>query len=311
MKKKVIGFLVLAAILLIAAAIVIIVNLKLDSEKSKTKMNLYFFSEQKTAIVPEEREIEYDEESELIRILVKELVDGPTDKRLQRVVSQKTRLLRLDNSSPDIKLDFSEEYLSGDAAQDVLAAYAVVKTLCGINHVHSVKITVRGQDILSSDGTAIDALSDSDINIASENTEALSREVILYFSTKDFTSLVKEVHTVKISDKQPVEQYIVGELIAGPVNKDFQPVLSQDTPLISAETRDGVCYVNFKQGFVDRNTGSAQKERIAIYSIVNSLTELDNVQQVQFLIDGKKVDKFGNMSISELFAKNATIVAHK
>ncbi len=67
MKKKVIGFLVLAAILLIAAAIVIIVNLKLDSEKSKTKMNLYFFSEQKTAIVPEEREIEYDEESELIR----------------------------------------------------------------------------------------------------------------------------------------------------------------------------------------------------------------------------------------------------
>ena len=111
MKKKVIGFLVLAAILLIAAAIVIIVNLKLDSEKSKTKMNLYFFSEQKTAIVPEEREIEYDEESELIRILVKELVDGPTDKRLQRVVSQKTRLLRLDNSSPEQLDVYVEENL--------------------------------------------------------------------------------------------------------------------------------------------------------------------------------------------------------
>lgn len=311
MKKKVIWSLSAIAVVLIVAAVVLIINLKIDSEKSKVKMNLYFFNEQKTSIVPEEHEIKYDEEDELIRILIKKLIDGPTDKRFQRVISSKTRLLRLDNSSPDIKIDFSAEYLSGDAAQDVLAAYAVVKTLCGINHVHSVKITVQGQDVLSSDGTAIGALSDSDINIASENTEALSRDVILYFSTKDFTSLVREVHTVKMSDKQPVEQYIVNELIAGPVNKELQPTLAQDTPLISVETRDGVCYVNFKQGFVDKNTGSAQKERAAIYSIVNSLTELDNVQQVQFLIEGKKVDKFGNMSISELFTKNATIVARK
>lgn len=309
MKKKMLWAIAAVGIILIIISAVMFA-LHTDYEKNTLKTNLYFFNEQKTAIVPEERELNYETTRELPQIVLEELISGPSDKRNRQVISSKTKLLHLNIDTPMVTVDFSSEFLSNDASQDVLATYAVVKTLCGLSGINSVKITVEGQNVLSSDGTAIGALSDDDINIASENIEASSRDIILYFASKDMNYLVKEVHTVKITDRQPVEQYIISELIAGTRNKSLQSTLAPDTSLISAETKDGVCYVNFKSGFLDKNAGTEQKERLALYSIVNSLTELENVHQVQFLIDGKKVDKFGNIAISELFTRNTQLIAH-
>lgn len=308
MKKKVL-WISAGIVSVIIIALIIVIGINTDSENNNFKVNLYFFNEQKTAIIPEEREITYNNIKELPELLIKELIAGPSDKRSQRIMSSKTKLLHMDTDTPDVTLDFSSEYLSDDASQNVLATYAVVKTLCGLENINSVKITVEQKDVLSSDGTVIGPLSNNDINIASENAEVSSRDIILYFASKDISTLVKEIHTIKITDKQPIEQYIISELIAGPLNKDLQPTLTTDTALISAETKDGVCYVNFKSGFLDKNSGSEQKTRLALYSIVNSLTELENVHQVQILIDGKKVDKFGTMVIGDLLTRNPYLIA--
>ena len=55
--------------------------------------------------------------------------------------------------------------------------------------------------------------------------------------------------------------------------------------------------------------GTAEKEKMTIYSIVDSLTELDNIQRVQFLMDGKKVDNFGNINIGSMFGRDGSIIA--
>ena len=53
----------------------------------------------------------------------------------------------------------------------------------------------------------------------------------------------------------------------------------------------------------------SHKEKMTIYSIVDSLTELDNIQRVQFLMDGKKVDNFGNINIGSMFGRDGSIIA--
>ena len=45
-----------------------------------------------------------------------------------------------------------------------------------------------------------------------------------------------------------------------------------------------------------------QKEKMTIYSIVNSLTELKEIDKVQFLIEGEKVKEFkGNFRFNNAF----------
>lgn len=54
--------------------------------------------------------------------------------------------------------------------------------------------------------------------------------------------------------------------------------------------------------FVVKHTGGSVGEWFTIYSIVNSLTELDNIKKVQFLIEGEKQQDFkGHMDFSKPF----------
>ena len=48
---------------------------------------------------------------------------------------------------------------------------------------------------------------------------------------------------------------------------------------------------------------------MTVYAIVNSLTELDDIKKVQFLIDGQKVENYGSVIFSEPFERNENIVA--
>ena len=96
---------------------------------------------------------------------------------------------------------------------------------------------------------------------------------------------------------RPLEQHVLNELIKGPSNTNLNPVLSSDTSVISVQTTDGTCFINFNSNFISRNSGTPDKEDTALYAIVNSLTELDSVNSVQILIDGKKISSFGTTSM--------------
>ena len=51
--------------------------------------------------------------------------------------------------------------------------------------------------------------------------------------------------------------------------------------------KDGVATVNLTKDFVDKHPGGKDAERLTLYSIVNSLTEVKDIQKVKFLINGK------------------------
>ena len=167
---------------------------------------------------------------------------------------------------------------------------------------------LEGKDISTADGGIIGYLSDRDINLPSDTYTSETRTVTLYFPKKDSQTLVKELRTIKVTDQQPIARYIINELIKGPGNENMTSALSPDTVLLSVETSDNICFVNFKSSFLDKNSGSAEKEKLAIYAIVDSLTELDTIDRVQFLMDGKKVDAFGNINIGSMFGRDESVI---
>ena len=63
-----------------------------------------------------------------------------------------------------------------------------------------------------------------------------------------------------------------------------------------------------QSNFMSLNAGSEEKGKLAVFSIVNSLTELDNIGRVQFLIDGKKVDEFGTIPFGYPFERDMSII---
>lgn len=286
--------LIAVLLLLVGGAVFAIAGRGTSNDGDKTF--LYFPSKDGFVILPEERSIEAKYTEEFCDEALAELLKGPYEKSLGAIADKSVKVNGFNWDGGKVTVDFSEEY------KDVglLSVYAVIKTLCQHPGVEAVCVTCEGEDV--SNGF----ISGDEINLASDDDCATGIE--LYFANEKKTKLVSEYRRVNITDKQPVEQYIVTELIKGPTLDKHVRLLSQDTGILSVETTDGTCYVNFKKDFVGKNTAQDKTGRLTVYSIVNSLTERENVNNVQFLIEGKKVENFGEIKFDELFSRNENLI---
>lgn len=304
-KKWIIG--VVSIILIIASTIYIVKDDKKENIET-FKINLYFFNENASTIVAEERDIQYKNTKTMSETVIEELINGPKDSKNKSIFNKDVELLSVEVHKNDAIVDFSKEFISDDKAKNLLATYAVVKSLCQVNGINSVKVTVCGEEILSPDQNSIGFLSDEDIDLVTDTMTKDSKQIALYFQDKNSNILLRETRVIKITDTAPIEQYVVNELIKGTQSEKAKNIISLDTQLISAQTTDNTCFINFKSGFVEKNTGNPEMENLVIYSIVNSLCEIDGVQSVSFLVDGKKIEKFGSINLTKIFTEDKDIV---
>ena len=74
---------------------------------------------------------------------------------------------------------------------------------------------------------------------------------------------------------------------------------------------DGTALVNLTQRFRDIAAHmSVQEERLMVYAMVNTLTELENISQVCFFIDSSQPDTFVSaISLPGVFLRNVDIIA--
>lgn len=302
MKRKRIVFFVIAAVLAAAAVVSIIQYISWNSRTPKAQVDLYFMNADNTGIEAEPRTIRYNNENELIQNTMSQLMKGPSGSKRGRIIPDGAKINRIVLDSSNITVDFSQEFLTPDSPRNVLAVYAVVKTLYSTGLAQLVEVTVEGNTITDPDGSELGFISALDINLENEEYYSEMRGITLYFGGPDNT-LKRETRTVKVTDQQPIEQYIINELIKGPTDGSLSQLLSKKTVLISVDVEGSICYLNFKSNFIKENNGSAEHEQLVIDSIVNSLTELESIARVQFYMDGKRVESFGSVRIKDYISR--------
>lgn len=266
-------------------------------DEVKREVSLYFFDEGGYAITPVETEISAVSDTELYEKVAKALIDGPTDKKYLPIMEKSVKLNYINFADGNLAVDFSSDY----PEDNLMCTYAVIKTFSRLSAVKNIQVTENGNGIKDSNGVELGFVTGDYIN--TESDEDTATGVRLYFANSDKSELVMEYRKINIVDTQPVEQYVVSELIKGPKIKGNERLLASDTKVLSVETRDRICYVNFKKGFLEKNAASSGGSKLVVDSIVKSLTGLNSVDSVQFLIDGKKTEKFGDTDISGLFVK--------
>lgn len=300
--RNVIVTLFIVAVLLAVA----VVFMNMNDGANLYTAKLYFMNESFTSMSEETRDIKYDNPAELPDSVLEELKKGPTDSKNKPFISKNTEWT-VTNESASLLVDFNQEFLTEDNSKNLLATYAVVKSLCSLDDVAEVKVTVDGGELVTPDNSTIGYLTDKDINLETDTVTSENRNIKLYFATED-GSFSEEWRNIKITDTVPVEQYVVTELIKGPEAAELKPVLSADTKLISVEVTDGTAYINMTQGFVNKHKGSPEKEATAVYSIVKSVTAVDGVNSVQFLIEGKKTSGFDSIDLTAPLGTDIEIV---
>ena len=131
--------------------------------------------------------------------------------------------------------------------------------------------------------------------------------ISLYFKNIDTNSLVAETKCIDVKDlyKDPYA-YLVNLLISGPESEKLKSAIPNGTKVNSCTLKGNTVYVDLSKEFIDNAPSGIDEESMVIYSIVNTLTELNEVSGVKFLINGEENLKFkdGKINFNEVFKKN-------
>jgi len=141
-------------------------------------------------------------------------------------------------------------------------------------------------------------------------------QIYLYFANEDNTKLVKEIRYISMADAKQstghLASVIVKELIKGPGKESgLKPTIPAGTQLRSPVTiNGGIATVDFTKEFIDKHSGGKAAEQVTLFSIVNSLTEIKEIQKVKFLIDGKPKKEFkGNFQFDAPFPRSTSLIS--
>lgn len=248
---------------------------------------------------------------ELVKLFMNELcyVSENTESR-PAILSAET-LISYDFIDGNVTLDFTSEYLSGSAMREILARAAIVRTLTQIEEVKYVTVLVEGNPLLNRSGVPVGVMTaeqfiDNSGNVI--NTEEIA-SLSLYFANEDGNSLVKINREVVYSSNIPLEKLVVEQLIKGVQENEegAYPMLDPNIKINTVTARDGVCYVNLDGTFLSQTTNVSAD--VVIYSIVNSLVELSDINKVQFSVNGENEVTFKEtMPLSEIYGRNLDLI---
>ncbi len=87
-------------------------------------------------------------------------------------------------------------------------------------------------------------------------------------------------------------------LIEGPKNESLKSSIPEGTKVNNAILKNETVEIDLSKEFVENQKGGAEEASFSIYSIVNTLTELNEVSYVKILIDGEENKEFKELNIS-------------
>lgn len=204
------------------------------------------------------------------------------------------KVLSVELEDGKVSLDVDAAYMQMPATTEVLVRAAIVRTLTQIEGINYVGIMVEGNQLFDNAGELVGWMS-ADTFINNDGNEINTYELVkvkLYFANESGDKLIAAYREKHYSTNTPLERFVVEELIAGPSGQieGLYPSINPETKIINVMTKDGICYVNLDSSFL--TVVNNVSTETAVYSLVNSLVELSNINKVQILINGEIPSSF-------------------
>ena len=201
---------------------------------------------------------------------------------------------------------FDSEYYNISVTDEVLMRSAIVLTMCQFSeiegvifYVDDVELSIQGKNVgkMTADSFLDDIMM----------TEGKIK-LTLYFPAKDSDMLLEVEREVAYNAAYTDEQLVIEELLKGPGALEPSCVagFSPETKLINVVTKDMICYVNLSSEFLEFQQGVSDSQ--AIYSLVNSLSEISGINSVIITVNGDTVPYYGTIPLGNPISFNFDLV---
>ncbi len=210
-----------------------------------------------------------------------------------------------------IEINFKQGYAEMPDLQRGLCEAALIHTFTGFSEISRVYLYEEGMPLSSLDRhLAFERRAgDAYLSFADSTERMITETEVLYFFDKQKGKLTAVRQNVSRPVYESRGKALLLALQRDPTEEGLNSLLGSNVTINDVRIRSRVCYVDFDQDFVKFYAEMGANKFFLIYSLVNSLTSLDKVEYVQFLINGENPEKYNEtLALKMLFRKNLVYV---
>lgn len=267
-----------------------------EQQNNQPQYAIYYVSNSETKVEMHQHDMEALSPEGQLSEMLECLAMTPEKLEYKAPLAMGFQITSMDLEDGRLLLDMDAAYKELTPTTEVLVRAAIVRTLSQLADIRYVGITVEGEPLYDNTGKLVSWMN-ADQFIDNDGNEINTYELIrvrLYFANEAGDKLIGAYREKHYSTNTPLERFVVEELIAGPSGQveGLYPTINPDTKINSIMTKDGICYVNLDSSFLTVVNNASTET--AVYSIVNSLAELSNINKVQILVNGEVPSSFSN-----------------
>jgi len=305
MKKRI-------ALQLFMLIMILFTGCSVSNKKEQTELsdgiNIYYIDSKTSQMVSESYTMTSDTIEHQIEELLQMLRQPPQTTLYRNALPENVSVKDINYSEDGrLTINFDTNYSTLIGIPEVLCRATIVKTLCQIKEVEYVEFYVNDQPLIDSNGVVVGLMTANDF-IESIESET-NYQVSLYFANEEGTGLIDYNTNINYNGTGTIEELVIKQLINGPTEVGMFPTIPEGTTLLNVTTKEGICYVDFNEKFLDKIPEITNET--AIYSVVNSLVELPkrNISKVQFLINGESIPTYREgFPFDVYFERNLTLI---
>lgn len=285
-----------------------------------TAYKIYYVNKDNTGVLYYDYTTESTETKEVLQELIVQMELVPEKLEYNPPLSGNFALTDYSLSEGQLLLNFDENYKNQEIITEILVRAAIVRTLMQVKEIQYISFLVSSQPLTDASGNVVGVMNaDNFIDNAGNEINTYERAVLrLYFADESGTELMPVSRARVYNSNISLERLVVEEMVAGPLDNDTRisgdsaayPVINPDTKVISVNIRDGICYVDLDDTFLNQIFNATPE--VTIYALANSLAELPSVNKVQISINGEtNINYREYANLSATFERNLDLVGQK
>lgn len=222
--------------------------------------------------------------------LMAALLAGPQGDGAGRLFEDDVWLLGWTLAEGTLQVDMSSAYGDLTGVDLTLADCCITLTLCQLEGVDRVHITAGGSDVAY---RAHQVLTADDMIFTGAEEEPRQVSVELYFPRSAGRGLGFEVRELTLTEDDDLYAAVTRALLDGPESGALRTLFPEGTEVLDTRMDNGICNVNFSAALMENAPAGQGEQDLLLYSIVDTLGNLDAVNAVQLLVEGEVPKSYG------------------
>ena len=232
-----------------------------------------------------------------IAAYIQDYLEGPQSPELRTPFPAGTSLEECTLEDGTLTLELSDVFFTLSGIDRTLATACIVYSMTELPSVEAV--VLAAPEGTGSDSLLSVPLTPKSFLLFDDSATSDEMTLKLYFSDAGARFLVEETRTRSFASEAEIPTYLVEELLSEPEKETSLRVLPEGTALREITLDDGLVTVDFSQAFLENAPKTHVQARMAVFSLVNTLTELDEVERVQILCQGEKIDDYCGLDLTK------------